>query len=161
MFSLSLGLQYESDVYKLCAANSDKMSDDRGVVRVGSAGIVENGSGEILMALRGTYPSNIWVLPGGGVNFGERASDAFAREILEETGIEIGKPELIKVLELILPERDIHRVIFFHKAKSKGGELRPSDDVTEIRWMSVKEILKTKNVGDAVLPILRAAGYIG
>lgn len=136
------------------------MADDRNVLRVGSAGIVEDENGRILMALRGTYPSNIWVLPGGGVNFGEKASDAFAREILEETGIEIANPEFIKVLELILPEKSIHRVIFFHKAKANGGKLKASDDVSKLKWMTLDEILKTENIGDAVIPILEAAGYL-
>ena len=136
------------------------MAGEQNAVRVGSSGIIENGEGKILMALRGTYPSNIWVFPGGGVNFGETAADAFVREVREETGIDIDEPEYITTLELIKTEKGIHRVIFFHRAKPKGGDIKPSDDVADLRWMTVDEITRTKNLGEVVVPVLKAAKYL-
>lgn len=136
------------------------MADGRNTVRVGSAGIVEDSDGRILMALRGTYPKDIWVLPGGGVDFGETAAEAFVREIAEETGLVVADPELVEVRELIRKDLGIHRVIFFYRARARGGDMRPGDDVSELRWMAVDEIVSTENLGDTVLPVLKAAGYI-
>lgn len=136
------------------------MAGEQGTVRVGSSGIIEDSEGKILMALRGVYPSNIWVFPGGGINFGEDSADAFIRESREETGLEIEKPEFITVFELIKPTKNIHRVIFFYKSKMKGGILKPNDDVSELKWLTVDEIVEMKNLGEVVMPVLKFAGYV-
>ena len=54
------------------------------IARYGARGILlndENKAGMILMSANGLYK-----LPGGGIELGERESDAFVREVLEETG---------------------------------------------------------------------------
>ena len=137
------------------------MAGEKNVVRVGSAGIVENKEGKILMGLRGAYPSGIWVLPGGGVDFGETARDAFVREIKEEAGLDVKDTKFVMAHELIKKDKGIHRVIFFHKAKLRGGKLKPSGDVSELRWMTIEEIKSLRNLGDIVTPVLKAAGYEG
>lgn len=136
------------------------MEGERGIVRVGSSGIIEDAEGKILMALRGKYPEDVWVFPGGGVDFGETAAEAFVREAKEETGLDIGEPKFVVVFEMIKLGLNLHRVIFFHVAKANGGGLRPSDDVKELRWMTVDEIMNTQNLGDAVIPVLKLAGYL-
>lgn len=136
------------------------MAAEKDVVRVGSAGIIQNERGEILLALRSVYPEDIWVLPGGGVNFLESAKDTFRREIKEETGLEISEPEFVTVYELINAEKKMHRVILYHKAKAMSGTLKPSDDVKELKWFKAKEILKLKNLGETAIPVLKTAKMI-
>ena len=54
------------------------------ISRYGARGIILNGdnmAGMILMSANGFYK-----LPGGGIELGERESDAFIREVAEETG---------------------------------------------------------------------------
>lgn len=134
------------------------MAGEQNTVRVGSAGVVENSEGKVLMGLRGAHPSGIWVLPGGGVDFGETASDAFVREIKEEAGIDVEDPQFVMTHELIKRNKGIHRVIFFHKARAKSDELKAGGDVAELRWMTIEEIKRLKNLGDIVTPVLKAAG---
>lgn len=136
------------------------MEGEQGIVRVGSSGIIEGPDGKILMALRGKYPEDIWVFPGGGVDFGETAAEAFVREAKEETGLDIEEPRFVVVFEMIKLGLNLHRVIFFHTAKAKEGRLAPSDDVKELRWMDVGEIMQTQNLGDTVIPVLKLAGYL-
>lgn len=136
------------------------MAGERGSVRVGSSGIIDDGEGRILMALRGAEPSDIWVFPGGGVEFGETAAEAFVREAREETGIDIEQPKFLVVFELIKTQKGMHRVIFFHVAMAKDGEVEPGDDVKELRWMTVQEIIAQKNLGEVVIPVLKVAGYL-
>lgn len=133
------------------------MGDERNIVRAGAAALVEDSSGKILIAKRATYPEGIWVLPGGGINFGERAEDAVVREIEEETGLEIKPVELIKVYEMILPRLSVHRIIFFYRAKLVGGVAKPSTDIADIRWLKPNEIALLDNLGDTVLDVLKMA----
>lgn len=128
-------------------------------IRVGSAVLIENKKGEILLAKSRKKPVNgMWVLPGGGINFGERAKEAARREIREETGLEIEVGDFITMLELI--RKNDHRVIFYHKARLKRGKLRPSDDVSELIWMKPSKIKSMKNVAYTVSEILKRAKYI-
>lgn len=128
-------------------------------IRVGSAVVVENGNGEILLAKSNKEPmKGVWVLPGGGIKFGESAKDAAIREIKEETGLDIEVSDFITMFELI--RKNDHRLIFYHKAKLKGGNMRPSSDASELRWMRPEGIKTMGNVADTVFVILEKAKYI-
>ncbi|HDR6313101.1 TPA: NUDIX hydrolase [Bacillus cereus] len=60
----------------------------------GVAVAVFNEQGQILLQQR---RSGIWGVPGGFIELGESAEEAGRREVLEETGIEIGILQLISV----------------------------------------------------------------
>ena len=60
----------------------------------GVAVAVFNDQGQILLQQR---RSGIWGVPGGFVELGESTEEAGKRELLEETGIEIGTLQLISV----------------------------------------------------------------
>jgi mutator protein MutT len=137
------------------------MGAEKNFVRVGAAALVEDERGRILIGKRNVWPKGMWIFPGGGVNFGEKADDAVVREIKEETGLEIKKPELFTVYEMIVPKNDVHRVIFYFKAKvSSKLKLRPSTDIEELKWLKTEEIMKLDKLGDATIPILKIAGYL-
>jgi ADP-ribose pyrophosphatase YjhB (NUDIX family) len=62
-------------------------------LRLGVRGIILDLEGRVLL-VRHTYVSG-WYLPGGGVEAGESAGAALARELSEECGIELlGAPQL-------------------------------------------------------------------
>lgn len=136
------------------------MAGERNIVRVGSAAIIENSEGKFLIGKRKTFPKDMWVFPGGGMNFGETSKQAAIREVKEETGLQIELNELIKVEELLVPETKIHRVIFFYRAKIIGGSESPSSDLIELRWLLPEEIAKLPDLGHTVLPIMKAAKMI-
>ncbi len=53
-----------------------------------AAGVVCVRGGEVLLIRRGTAPRlGEWSLPGGRIEFGERAADTALRELREETGL--------------------------------------------------------------------------
>lgn len=60
------------------------------VPRVGVATIIWDNSNRILMGLRkGKHGAGTWSLPGGWIELGEHPEETAAREILEETNLEV------------------------------------------------------------------------
>jgi ADP-ribose pyrophosphatase YjhB (NUDIX family) len=130
-------------------------------IRVGSAVILENNKGEILLIKRKNEPAKgKWVLPGGGINFGEHSKETAKRELKEETGYDILVEDFITTLELINPKENFHRVILYHKAKLLGGTLKTSDDAEDAMWVEPKKIKSVENLGEWALQILKEARYL-
>ncbi len=73
-----------------CIMNDEPLVEP--VVRVGVAVWIYNKEGRILMGLRkGSHGDGTWSLPGGHVDFGEHPTQTVRREVLEETGMKVGK----------------------------------------------------------------------
>jgi ADP-ribose pyrophosphatase YjhB (NUDIX family) len=63
---------------------------------LGVRGMVVDQAGRVLL-VEHTYMAG-WYMPGGGVERGETAEEALARELVEEAGIEvIGRPRLLSI----------------------------------------------------------------
>jgi 8-oxo-dGTP pyrophosphatase MutT (NUDIX family) len=61
---------------------------------LGVRGVVTNAAGEVLL-IEHTYVRG-WYLPGGGIERGETAEEALARELMEEAGVRLtGRPTLV------------------------------------------------------------------
>lgn len=73
-----------------------KLIGNKCIILNGSGVIVKNKDGFILMQQR-KYPYGRWGLPGGLMELGESAEDTARREVLEETGLTIGKLKLLGV----------------------------------------------------------------
>jgi ADP-ribose pyrophosphatase YjhB (NUDIX family) len=59
--------------------------------------MVFNDRGELLLVRNSYGPSHLFVLPGGGIGRGEDPAAAAAREVKEETGLEMRALELVAV----------------------------------------------------------------
>ena len=86
------------------------------------------------------YPS-YWDFAGGKIEHGENHKDALAREVKEETGIEI----LVEDSEFIYIEEDVGHAycVLFGCEKSKG-EVKLSSEHTEFKWVTKEQALKLK-----------------
>lgn len=71
-----------------------KFVGNQPLILVGVAVAVVNESGEFLLQKRA---DGQWGVPGGFIELGESTEEAGKREVLEETGIEIGKLDLVGV----------------------------------------------------------------
>jgi len=130
-------------------------------IRVGSAVILENEKGEILLIKRKYNPAKgRWVLPGGGIKFGENSKETAKRELKEETGLDISIGNCIGVFELIKPEENVHRIIFYHKARVLDGTLKLSDDADDAIWIKPGKINSIEKLGELTPEVLKRGGYL-
>ena len=58
----------------------------------------------LLMVEQARDGQRYWLVPGGGVKFGETLSEAVRREFLEELGLRVGVGRLLAIVESISPD---------------------------------------------------------
>ena len=139
---------------------------ERPIVAVGAI-VVRNG--RVLLARRGKEPSyGLWSVPGGAVRLGERLKAAAAREIREECGIEIELTDVIEVIERLHRDGDgrirYHYVIVDYLARWVAGDIQPSDEVLETRWVTPEEFpgyQMTTGTADVIQRMLAAGKRAG
>lgn len=108
------------------------------ISRYGARGVIlneENLAGMILMSANGFYK-----LPGGGIELGERESDAFVREVGEETGC---KCTIIAPLGTVEEHKSRSGFCQFSYAfiGRVEGECKPAEKLPgfSMSWMSLKD----------------------
>jgi ADP-ribose pyrophosphatase len=121
-------------------------------------------SGRVLLARRGKEPSyGLWSVPGGAVRLGERLEAAAAREIREECGVEIELTDVIEVIERLHRDGEgrvqYHYIIVDYLARWVAGDLKPSEEVLEARWVDPEdfpEYQMTAGTADVIQKMLAA-----
>jgi len=104
---------------------------ERPIVGVGA--VIVRG-GEVLIVRRRYEPlAGRWSLPGGTLELGETLEAGVAREMQEETGLDVAVGPVIEVFDRILldDERRVryHFVLVDYLCWPVGGQLRPGSDV--------------------------------
>jgi ADP-ribose pyrophosphatase YjhB (NUDIX family) len=97
------------------------LTEQGGDVRVRVAGILINGDGVLLIAHK-KDEDIYWLLPGGGVDYGESLSEALTREFLEELNISITVGDVAFISDSIDPGGDRHVVNICFLCNYAGGE---------------------------------------
>lgn len=123
----------------------DTMSTDR--VRVAAYAVVRDDRDRVLLCH--IHPAvgvgDVWTLPGGGLEFGERPADAALRELEEETGF-IGEIDrLIDVDDRLFTSADgddrMHAIRIVYEVRIVGGTLRDETEgsTDTCRWVAPEE----------------------
>jgi 8-oxo-dGTP diphosphatase len=123
------------------------------VVGVGGV-VIEND--RALLIRRGAEPlRGEWSIPGGTLELGESLTQGVARELREETGLEVRVLGLIELFERIFPADGdqgilatasrqtrprFHFVIADYLCERVSGEARPGSDVTDVAWAGEGEL---------------------
>jgi len=94
---------------------------------------------KILLIQRKNQPfKGKWALPGGFIEYGEKAEDAVIREMFEETGL---KTEINKLIGVYSdPDRDPrgHTVTIVYLLDVSGGVLKGGDDASQADFFDLK-----------------------
>jgi 8-oxo-dGTP diphosphatase len=111
---------------------------------VGVLGVVRR-DGRVLLVQRARPPGvGKWGFPGGVQELGETVFSAIARELLEETGLEVAPAAFLTALDVI--ERDdggcvrTHYTLLAVLAEWRSGEVVLDDEATDFGWFTVAEV---------------------
>ncbi|HEY8476113.1 MAG TPA: NUDIX hydrolase [Chloroflexota bacterium] len=105
------------------------------------AGALVVRDGRVLLVRRGSAPyKGWWDVPGGFLEPDEHPAIGAAREVREETGLEVRPQEILAVVvDRYGPEGDPTLNIFY-LAEVVGGSERPGGDAKQIGWFGPGEI---------------------
>jgi 8-oxo-dGTP diphosphatase len=110
-------------------------------------------SGDRVLLVRRAYQprKGLWSLPAGFMEFGERQIDALAREVREETGLEITSGTLVSVEDASEDPRT-HALLIAFLVDEWSGEPKPGDDADEVGWFPLDALpeMAWKNHGRVI-----------
>lgn len=98
---------------------------------------------DVLLIRRGMPPfKGQWSIPGGRVEYGERLEEAAAREVREETAVDIRILGLLGVYDS-LPRQDQphHYLLIDYVAEWVAGEPRAGDDAEAAEFVPLEDAL--------------------
>ncbi len=134
------------------------MSEQNQRPRLTSAVLVVDNN-KFLLAKRNKVNYNgYWVIPGGGVRFGETIEEAAIREIKEETSIDVALIKRIGYKEIINVPGNYHSIVFYTLAKPKHLAVEAHEDVSDAKFFTIDEIKQLK-YAESVEWVLREAGF--
>src|SRR5581483_8727514 len=109
-----------------------------------AVGAVVRRGDEILLVRRGRGTAvGQWAIPGGRVEFGEGLRAAVAREVMEETGLDVRVGRFLGWAERMGDDpAPYHFVILDFAAEPLDPDTpaRPGDDAAEVAWVRVDEL---------------------
>ena len=107
----------------------------RPLFQVGVTAVIFDHENRILLG-KSTYQRfHPWGMPGGGLEYGERAEEAVVREVWEETSL-IVKNEKLLLVKTFSPDK----FILYYLCSVQSGVFQPSDEVSEAGYYSLNDL---------------------
>lgn len=122
-------------------ASSPPLSEAPESIRIRAAVMVVQ-DGCVLLVRHQKNGRTYWLLPGGGMEFGEDAPQTARREVEEETGLQVEVGVLALVSETLAPDGSRHVVNLVFRARAVGGLLRVGQEerLAEARFVPWGEL---------------------
>ena len=111
---------------------------------VSVAGIVVRDDGRVLVIRRDD--NGRWEAPGGVLELEESFEEGVRREILEETGLTVAVERLTGVYKNLA--RGV--VALVYRCRPTGGDIHPTAEAREVRWMTREDVQSAMNTAFAV-----------
>ena len=113
-----------------------------------------------------------WLVPGGGVDWGESAAEALIREFKEETSLDIEVEKFLFISETIAPDKQKHVINLYFKIKKAENssnimKLGEEEMLTDLRFIPEDEIKNIKlypNIKEKLIKLLNKGNiepYLG
>lgn len=124
----------------------EKRNRRRVELRLGCSAILFDDAREKVLLTR-RADNGLWCLPGGMIEAGESVAEGCAREVLEETGLQVRVTRLTGVYSdprhlIVYPDGNrVHIVVLNFEVEHLGGVPGLSAETTEIAWFPVKEAI--------------------
>jgi ADP-ribose pyrophosphatase YjhB (NUDIX family) len=120
--------------------------------------------GKVLVVRRARKPAlNLYTMPGGVVEAGETLAEAAAREVREETSLEIEVLSLAGHREAMMRDKEgrveRHFVIMCFAARWVSGEPHLNEELDEAHWLLPSEITGLRTT-DGLVEIVADAAKI-
>jgi 8-oxo-dGTP diphosphatase len=95
--------------------------------------------GRVLLAKHEKGGKQYWLLPGGGVEYGESVEEALKRELQEEAGLDIQPGELLWVVDSIPDDHHRHVINLILSADAQSNVLNPHPDAVlrDVQWIDI------------------------
>jgi 8-oxo-dGTP diphosphatase len=123
---------------------------DEIMVAVGA--VVDDNEGRILLVKhvpeRKGYWQGKWICPGGSLKLGESIEQGVAREVMEETSLQVSLITQLPTFERIVKSNGkttLHVIYIDFLARLAGGKFQPGSDVGEGIWVSPEDLSKIWN----------------
>jgi ADP-ribose pyrophosphatase YjhB (NUDIX family) len=138
--------------------------------------------GERVLLVKRAHPpmQGEWSLPGGALELGETLAAGCAREVQEETGLQVEVISLIELVDRIVSGDDenvglpdcenaraadkdqvkvrYHYVLADYYCRVNGGNLRAASDASEVAWVSLERLeAGDPPIADFTLTVIRKA----
>jgi ADP-ribose pyrophosphatase YjhB (NUDIX family) len=139
---------------------SERLYPSRPIVGVGAVVLAEGGV--VLVKRRFEPLAGEWSLPGGALELGETLDAGVAREVVEETGLEVEVGPVVEVFDRIVRD-DEHRVRYHYVlvdflCRAVAGALRHGSDVADVALADPADLGRFRLTEKATAVIAKAVG---
>jgi len=114
--------------------------------------VLRRPSGDLLLHTKHSYPSGLFRIPGGGIDWGEPVPESLRREVREETQFDVDCERLLGVLQYRFHSResqpaeaDVHFISFVFEVPGVEGEPVPEDQsegISGFKWIPPAELVR-------------------
>jgi len=114
-------------------------------LRIRVAALIQNDKKEILLIKQRKKNKDYWLLPGGGVEFGESAIVALERELKEELNLDVSSSEFLLINESIDPKggRHLIQLVFNVEVKKFNPSISKKEKaIIEFAFHSIESVLE-------------------
>ena len=118
----------------------------------------------VLLVQRGQEPlKGEWSVPGGVVEVGETLEAALAREVREETSLDVVVGPVVEVLDSIRRDAsgraEYHYIIIDYACRVRAGTsmaVKCGTDAADVRWVSIADLERYQVTSTAIAVIRKA-----